>query len=95
VLGGRIIAMEEVDESPTRWIGRIAVELTLKDARTGALLWTRKLVEAEPLTEQSPEGLARALSAAMARIADQAIPEIVASAGRRSIREGSARADEP
>ena len=78
VLGGRVRAIEEVDESRTRWLGRIAVELTLKDAETGAVLWTRELAETEPLTAQTPEGLAQALSVAMGRIAARAIPEIVA-----------------
>jgi uncharacterized lipoprotein YmbA len=80
VLGGRVIAIEEVDESRTRWLGRVVVELTLKDAQGGAVLWTRELAETEPLTVQSPEGLARALSVAMSRIAAHAIPEIVAHA---------------
>ncbi len=84
VLGGRVVAIEEVDESPTRWIGRIAVELRLEDARTGAVLWVRELAETEPLAVQSPEGLARALSAAMARIAARAISEIVAEAATRA-----------
>jgi len=76
VLGGRVIAIEEVDESPSRWLGRITVELTLKDAQTGAVLWTDQLAETEPLPAQNPEGLARALSAALGRIAKRAIPAI-------------------
>ena len=69
VLGGRLIAIEEIDESRARWLGRVAVELTLKDAQSGEVLWVRELAETEPLTEQSQEGLARALSKAMSRIA--------------------------
>jgi cholesterol transport system auxiliary component len=76
VLGGRVLAIEEVDESPTRWLGRITVELTLKDAQTGAVLWTDQIAETEPLPAQSPEGLARALSAALDRIARRVIPAI-------------------
>jgi uncharacterized lipoprotein YmbA len=76
VLGGRVLAIEEVDESPGRWLGRITVELTLKDAQTGAVLWTEQLAETEPLPAQNPEGLARALSAALGRIAKRAIPAI-------------------
>jgi uncharacterized lipoprotein YmbA len=76
VLSGRVIALEEVDESPARWLGKVTVELTLKDAQTGAVLWTDQLAETEPLPAQTPEGLARALSAAMDRIAKRAIPEI-------------------
>ena len=38
VLAGRVLAIEEVDRSKTEWLGRIALELVLTDARTGALL---------------------------------------------------------
>jgi ABC-type uncharacterized transport system auxiliary subunit len=82
VLGGRLIAIEEIDESPTRWLGRVSVELTLKDAHSGEVLWVRELTETEPLTEQTQEGLARALSKAMGRIAARAIPEIATHARR-------------
>lgn len=91
VLGGRVVAIEEVDESKTRWTGRLAVELTLKDAKTGEVLWVRELAEREPLAAQSPEGLARALSAAMSRIAARTLPEVAAHAGGRSEHERSAR----
>jgi ABC-type uncharacterized transport system auxiliary subunit len=82
VLGGRLIAIEEIDESPTRWLGRVSVELTLKDAMSGEVLWVRELTETEPLTEQTQEGLARALSKAMGRIVARAIPEIATHARR-------------
>lgn len=94
VLGGRLIAIEEIDESPTRWLGRISIELTLKDAESGDVLWVRELTETEPLTEQSQEGLARALSKAMGRIAARAIPEIASYARREAApadRVGSAK----
>ena len=59
-----IVAIEEIDTSRTRWVGRIVVELTLTEPRTGAVLWTEQFDETEPLTTQTPEGLARALLAA-------------------------------
>jgi ABC-type uncharacterized transport system auxiliary subunit len=86
ILTGRVVAIEEVDESRTRWLGRVAIELTLKDARTGDVLWTEELAETEPLSAQSPEGLARALSAAMARISARAVPEIAEHARRAATR---------
>lgn len=76
VLGGRVLAIEEVDRSATDWIGRIAVELVLSDARTGEALWTAQLEETEPLRQRSPEGLAAALSIAMARIAAHTVPVV-------------------
>jgi ABC-type uncharacterized transport system auxiliary subunit len=75
-LGGRVIAIEEVDQSKTSWIGRIAVELTLTDTITNKVLWSQRFDETEPLAEQTPEGLARALSRAMARIARRAVPAV-------------------
>lgn len=76
VLGGRVIAIEEIDRSRTEWVGRIALELTLTDARTGGLLWTEQIDETEPLHQQSPEGLAAALSVAMSRIVAHVTPMI-------------------
>lgn len=85
VLGGRVVAIEEVDQSKTRWLGRIVLELTLTDARTGAVLWSEQFEEHEPLAHQSPEGLARALSTAMARIAARATPTIASLAARQAV----------
>lgn len=76
VLGGRVVAIEEVDNTKTKWTGRVVVELSLTDARTGESLWTEQLEEIEPLATQTPEGLAKALSVAMSRIASRAAPVV-------------------
>jgi ABC-type uncharacterized transport system auxiliary subunit len=76
VLAGRVVAIEEVDRSKTEWIGRIVVELLLTDARTGEALWTEQIEETEPLSHQTPEGLAAALSIAMSRIVAHTVPAI-------------------
>jgi uncharacterized lipoprotein YmbA len=83
VLGGRVVAIEEVDAAPDRWLGRIVVELVLTDTRTNAPLWTQQFEEVQPLVKQSPEGLAHALSTAMTRIAARAAPAIAAVAERQ------------
>lgn len=75
-LGGRVIAIEEVDKSKTQWIGRVAVELTLTDTVTNKVLWAQQYDETEPLKEQTPEGLAQAISIAMARITERALPTV-------------------
>lgn len=88
VLGGRVVAIEEIDTSRTRWVGRIVVELTLIEPRTGAVLWTEQFDETEPLVTQTPEGLARALSVALARIAARTAPrvdELATAAARRLV----------
>ena len=76
VLGGRVTALEEVDLSRRRWVGRVALELHLRDAVSGAVVWSRKLEETEPVAKQSPEGVARALSRALDRIARRVAPEL-------------------
>lgn len=76
VLAGRVIAIEEVDKSKTEWLGRIVLELQLTDARTNETLWTDQFDESEPLQAQTPEGLAQAISVAMARIVDHTLPTL-------------------
>jgi ABC-type uncharacterized transport system auxiliary subunit len=84
ILTGRVLAIEEVDKSRTEWLGRVALELQLTDARTGAALWTKKIEESEPLRQQTPEGLAQALSIAMTRIVAQTVPEIAELTARQA-----------
>jgi hypothetical protein len=96
-LGGRVIAFEEVDQSKTSWVGRIAVELTLTDTITNKVLWSQRFDETEPLPEQTPEGLARALSRAMARIARRALPAVadIAVTAERAARQEPRAAVQP
>jgi ABC-type uncharacterized transport system auxiliary subunit len=75
-LGGRVIAIEEVDQTKTKWLGRIVLELTLTDSASDTILWAEQFEETEPLPVQSPEGLARALSVALERIANRAVPAV-------------------
>ena len=88
VLGGRVLAIEEVDTSKTSWLGRIVIELTLTDPRTNKALWTEQFEETEPLPKQTPEGLAKALSAAMNRIAIKAAPMIESAARSELLNAG-------
>lgn len=90
VLGGRVLALEEVDTSPRLWTGRIVVELRLSDAKTGTTVWSAQFEEHEPLPKQSPEGLARALSVALGRIAVKAMPLIDARAAEVAARHAAA-----
>lgn len=80
VLGGRLVAIEEIDVSKKRWVGRLALELHLRDAATGKIIWTGEVDEREPLSAQSPEGLARAISTVTARVAARIAPSLVAAA---------------
>jgi len=84
VLGGRVTALEEIDVDARHWVGHVALELTLRDAKTGATLWARTYNRSEPEVTQSPEGLARALGVAMDRIVRAATPEIVELANHQA-----------
>jgi hypothetical protein len=76
VLAGWISMFDEVDVSATRWLGQLVVERQLEDPHDATLLWSHTYREAEPLSEQSPHGLAVALSAAVQRIVQASAPEV-------------------
>lgn len=80
ILSGYVVAIEEVDVSEEEWLGRIALDLRLRDSATGTLLWSESYMLEEPLEERSPEGLARAISAATTEIVEKSAPEIAQSA---------------
>lgn len=92
-LGGRVVAIEEVDKSKTQWVGHVVIELRLTDSATGDIVWTRQFDETEPVAKQTPEGLAQALSAALGRIAKAAIPVVAEQATR--VEEARANAKTP
>jgi ABC-type uncharacterized transport system auxiliary subunit len=85
VLSGRIAAIEEIDRSREAWVGHVVLELRLADAETGEVLWTAQFDETEPMPVQSPEGLARAVSTALARVVARVAPEIAALAEQRRL----------
>jgi ABC-type uncharacterized transport system auxiliary subunit len=95
VLAGRIAALDEIDESPERWLARVALELSLRDAGSGARLWSAVYERRDPMRERSPEGLARALSAALAGIVAESAPALArhAAAAADAAREAPRAAD--
>lgn len=82
MLSGRVLALEEVDVTRTDWSARIALELRLRDARTGEVIWSEIVRETVPLDEQNPAGLTRALSVAIWDIARETSTEIIVAAER-------------
>lgn len=71
VLSGHIAALEEVDVTEDEWIGRVVLELRVRDATTGDLLWSDTVERRETLEERSPAGLAEALSRALTSIVEE------------------------
>lgn len=77
-LSGRIEALEEVDISDERWVGRVQLELELRDAE-GETQWAMRFQEQREVEPRSPAGLARAISAALANIVQRAAPKIASA----------------
>jgi ABC-type uncharacterized transport system auxiliary subunit len=81
-LNGRVVAFEEVDVGKKEWLARVKLDLHLRSAETGDIVWSRTITEEEPVEEQDPEGLAAALSRAVTRVVVDTAPEF-ASIGAR------------
>ncbi len=93
VLTGRVITLEEVDVSDDEWLGRVALNLRMRDAHTGELLWDDTLRREVQLEEQSPEGLAAALSRGLTDIGVATAGELVAI-GNEAVEQRPAEADD-
>lgn len=77
-LRGRVLAIEEVDLTRTRWVAHLRLELELLDARTHERLWAHEYDVTHPLAERSPNGLAAATSAVLREVIDASAPELAA-----------------
>jgi len=90
-LSGRVAAFEEVDVEPRKWLARVQLDLHLRSAETGDILWTRTITAEEPVGELTPEGLAEALSRAVGRIVAETAPEFAVIGKRLKERARRAR----
>lgn len=91
-LSGRVIAFEEVDVARKQWVARVKMNLFVRDAMTGEVLWSRTLEEVEPVVELTPEGVAAAMSTAVTRVVTGTAPEfarLAEEASERARRERS------
>ena len=79
ILRGRVVALEEVDVTPRRWMGRLVLELELVPEDGADPLWSERFEIVRRLPERSPDGLAAATSAALAEIVAESAPQILAS----------------
>lgn len=81
-LHGRVLAIEEVDLSRTRWAAHLRLELELFDARTHERLWAHEYDLTRPLAARSPDGLAAAISAGLREVIDASAPSLGAASSR-------------
>lgn len=86
ILAGRVIALEEVDKDKKNWIGRVVLDLRLRDAKSGELLWSSTVSREKKLEKQNPRGLAAAISRALTDIGIETAADIV-QMGKQSIRQ--------
>jgi len=93
-LSGRVIAFEEVDVARKEWRARVKMNLFLRDAMTGEVLWSRTVLEEAPVGELTPEGVAAAMSTAVTKIVAGTAPEFARIAEEASERAKRGRSRE-
>lgn len=86
ILSGRVIAFEEIDREEG-WFGRVVINLRVRDSRTGELLWNDTLEREKPLPEQTPHGLAAAISQGLTEIGIATTSDILDAAKQRSMKQ--------
>lgn len=91
VLGGRVIRFEEFDTSESDWQAQVVMELRLRDASTGDLLWDKQWTDSLNLEDQSPLGLAQAMGRVLTRIGRNTAPDIIEQARRAQQTKQSTR----
>jgi uncharacterized lipoprotein YmbA len=87
-LHGRVTALEEVDLTPAQWVGHLRLELSLRDTKTSARLWSRDFDVTHPLRERSPSGLAAATSAMLREVIDASAPAIAVAISGPCVQSG-------
>jgi ABC-type uncharacterized transport system auxiliary subunit len=86
LLEGGVEEIQEIDE-PGGWQAVLALHVTLLDLReeevTRQVVFQKNYRAAEPLTEQTPNGLAQGMSRAMERLSAQIITDVYQAARKR------------
>lgn len=93
ILGGQVLAFEELrvpggggggkanPAATTPHRARVVLDLELRDAETGRILWTRRAEKEIPLASRTPAALAAALSEALSQIASSTATDVAGAAG--------------
>jgi ABC-type uncharacterized transport system auxiliary subunit len=79
VLRGRVVAIEEVDESDEAWTARISLDLWLEDGRSGEVIWSSVVTRTRDVETLNPEGVAIALSQVLGDLVVELAPMLTAS----------------
>lgn len=92
-LSGRIIAFEEVDLGHKEWSARAKMNLFLREASSGEVVWSRTVEQEVPVEDLTPEGVAAALSTAVTKIVADTAPEFakIARASRERTKRRESR----
>ncbi len=77
-LSGFVVALEEVDVDSTERYARVAVELSLRDAKKDSLLWKKSYDEQERLAGTDPREIAKSASKLVNRYAADAVRDFEA-----------------
>lgn len=77
LLRGRVVSLEEVDVSEGEWVARLVLDLQLQDVDSGLVIWSRTLRRDQPVEQRDPEGVARALSAALRELVAEISPQLI------------------
>lgn len=75
-LSGNLNALEEIDTDSSNSYARIAVELSLRNGKTGKTIWKRTFDDRQKLEGRAPVEVAKAASALVNRYAETALREI-------------------
>lgn len=92
VLTGRVLALEEIDVNENKWVGHVSVDLRLRNAATGQMIWSKTVRKRRKLKEQSPPGLAQAISRLLTEIGMETIDDIL-KAAEQNVRQKAPRID--
>ncbi len=82
VLRGRVVAIEEVDESEETWKAKLTLDLSLEDGRSGEVLWSSVWSKTRDVETRNPEGVTIALSQTLGDLVVELTPVLTESYAR-------------
>ena len=77
VLSGRVLAIEEVDESEERWSAKLTLDLQLEEAKSGEVLWNQVWSKQIEVEQRNPEGVTVAISRMLGDAVVELTPQLV------------------